>query len=227
MRLVLGFVFAAVALLSIGGRAGASHVLDTGSGYQTGPLYVTVLGHNGDSSFLNSSGSIGQPPNFASIDGIALPYMYCVEIFTDIGVQGTYGVDLSTTGIVHGALVPNAGEIAWLIDNFAASATTQDQQEGLQAAIWQQVYGAAFSVDPVNTGAGIYANYQADILALGSNTAPVSDLLWISPYNGDGSPAQGQVTSFGTRVPEPSTIALLGLGACCFVGVRLRKRFAR
>jgi hypothetical protein len=226
MSRIREFAFAAIALLSIAATAGAGHLLDTGSGYQTGPLYVTVTGHNGDSSFYSTSGSIGLPPNYAALDGIAVPFMYCVDIFTDINVRGVYNADISTAGIINGASISNAGQIAWLIDDVGFTATTPDQQEGLQAAIWQQVYGAAFSVDSVNTGAGIYSNYLADISALGSHTAPVSDVLWITPYDGNGAPLQGQVVpAFGTQIPEPSTIALLGLGVCCY-GLRLRKQFA-
>jgi hypothetical protein len=225
MRIAQGFVLTAV-LLCFSASAQASHVLDTGSGYQNGPLSVAVVGHNGDNPFQTAAGSIGLAPNFASLDGIPLPFMYCVELFTDINVPGSYSADLSTTGVIHGGSIANAGQIAWLVTHIAPTATTQDQQEGLQAAIWQQVYGSDFSVNQAGTGAGIYANYLADLAALGSNTAPVSSVLWISPYNGDGSWAQGQVSAFSTPVPEPATIALLGLGACCVVGLRLRKRFA-
>lgn len=207
--------------------ANAGHLLSTGSGFQNGPLYVSFSNVNNGTPFRTAAGSIGLAPK-ASIDGTPLPFMYCVEFFTDIYVPGTYNVTYGRDGVVHGYVVPNAGKIAWLLDHFGASATTQDLQEGLQAAIWKQIYGAAFNVAPTSagTGAGILAAYNADIAALGNNSAPVGDLLWISPTNADGSYAQAQVTitPIGSTnslqlltapaVPEPGTIgaALSGIG---------------
>lgn len=217
------FLIGVFTVVSAAGRANAGHVLDTGSGYQSGPLYVTFTGVNGGNPFFTTSGAIGLPPNFGSVDGRPVPYLYCVEIFTNINVRGVYGVDLSNNGIVHGGLIANAGQIAWLMDHIAPTATTQDAQEGLQAAIWKQVYGASFNIAPPSdgTGAGIFAAYNADIAALGSNTAPVSDVLWLSPYNRDGSPAQGLITN---AVPEPSTLALASLGGFVLLGYTRRMR---
>ncbi len=222
MRLIRFALLAAVTMLPCAGRATAA-TLYTGQGYQNGPLYITL---NGVGPTQNAGGSIGLPPNNGSVDGVTTPFLYCVEITTDINVPGTYYADLSSTGIIHGALIPNAGQLAWLIDYIAPNATTSDLQEGLQAAIWQQVYGSNFSVDPVNTSPGIYTAYQAALTALGGNTAPVSDVLWISPYNSNGSPAQAQITAFSHPVPEPSSLVLLGIGLCAYAGLRLRKRRA-
>ena len=228
----------ATAVLSNPSRAcaGHMHTLDTGSNFQQGQLDVTVKGHNNDQPFYTTSGSIGLNPYFGSLDGQSVPYLYCVEIFTDILVRGTYGTDVSNDGTVHGSLINNAGQIAWLLDNIGPIATTTsgDAQEGLQAAIWKQVYGANFSV-AAGTSQGILDAYNADIAALGSNTASVSDVLWLSPYNQDGTPAQGLVTSAtnilsisnfdnASPVPEPSSFALLGLGAAGLIISAIRRR---
>jgi hypothetical protein len=223
MRIVNLALIAACAIFASAGRAGATHVheLDTGVGFQNGPLYITLTGVNGGQPFQTSGGSIGLSPNLGAVDGASVPYLYCVEVLTEINVPGTYFSDLSNSGIVHGGLIANAGKIAWLMDNKAPAATTQNLQEGLQAAIWKQVFGSSFSV-AAGTSAGILAAYNADITALGSNVAPVSDVLWISPYTSANSntPVQGLVTSEPHGIPEPSTIVLAALGGLALLACR-------
>jgi hypothetical protein len=188
---------------------------------------VTFTGVNGGNPFFTSAGSIGLGPNFGSVDGVKTPFLYCVELFTDINVPGTYLADLSNNGVVHGGLLANAGSIAWLVDNIGPTALSSDAQEGLQAAIWKQVYGPLFNVAPTSagTGAGILAAYNADIAALGSKTAALSDVLWISPYNSNGTEAQGLVTRATSATPEPATIVTAALGLIGgFVMLRRRQK---
>ncbi|HEY1603388.1 MAG TPA: PEP-CTERM sorting domain-containing protein [Pirellulales bacterium] len=223
MRLFRRAAIAATALLAFSNHVGAT-TLDAGANFQNGPLYITLTGANDGQPFQTSSGSIS--PSF--LDGVPVPYLYCVEITTNINVPGSYFATLSDAGIVHGGLLSNAGQVAWLLDNIAPGATSADAQEGLQAAIWSQVFGANFGLatGPGETSAAIQGFYNADLAALGTNTSPLSDVIWISPYNSDGSNAQGLVTSSSHPVPEPSTAILLGLGIASLVGYSLRKRKA-
>jgi hypothetical protein len=218
---------AAIGIMTSSAPAWAGN-LYTGTGYQNGGLSISLHGgpvHN------EAGGSIGiyDHPTY---DGLELPFLYCVEIETNINVPGTYDTNVTRNGVVHGGLINNAGQIAWLIDNIAPLATSHDDQLGLQAAIWQQVYGSDFVVDQSQTSAGIFSAYTADLTALGSNTAAVDHVAWLSPYNGQGqiSAAQGMVTAGWplppgpSTVPEPSTLGLFGLGALGLAIKAIRRR---
>ncbi len=119
---------------------------------------------------LNESGGNIQPD---TLDGKPLPFLYCIAATVDIQVPSTYDVSVSTAGIYNGNLVNGAGEIAWLMTNLAASAVTTDEQSGLQAAIWKQIYGVNFTLDQVNNDAALVTAYNADIAALGSKYPPL------------------------------------------------------
>jgi hypothetical protein len=88
---------------------------------------------------------------------------------------------VTTDGTTFGTTVPNAGAIAWLLTNRGPTASSVDQQGALQAAIWRMEYGstgfqldgADNSNDPGYNDLNLIADDQADIAALGSQTAPV------------------------------------------------------
>jgi PEP-CTERM motif len=217
-RMVGLAVLGLMAALALGKPAQADSTLQIGSTYPPGfnftlfGNYVTESGGNITSDFL---------------DGKPLTYLYCIAANVDIDVPGTYDVTLSTAGVYNGNVVNNAGEISWLLTNLASSAVTQDEQSGLQGAIWKQIYGANFVLDQVNNDANLVAAYNADITALGTNTAPLSNLIWITPYNADTSVAQGLITL--NSVPEPSSFVLAGsgvLGGLAFTRWKRRVRTA-
>ena len=157
-------------------------------------------------------------PFVGSLDGHPLSSIYCVDIPRTINVVGNYTTTVTDDGTIHGAAVANAGAIAWLIAELGPSATTPDQLNALQAAIWRTEYGTAYQLDGADNGLGgnsatVIADYQADLAALGSNTLPVSTLTWLSPFNSDRSEAQGLAA-----VPEPSSLALVVLGLAAGIG---------
>jgi hypothetical protein len=122
--------------------------------------------------------------------------------------------------------VNNAGEVAWLLTNLASSATNGDLESGLQSAIWSVIYGNNFTLDS-NNPADVISSYNADLTALGSNTAPVSDLLWLSNYDSNNNVVQPFIAlnPLGA-VPEPSSLVLAGTGMA-IVALALRRRFRR
>ena len=156
---VLGFV----ALVTLGERAQAGSTLQIGSNYPPG-FNFTLFGN-----YVNEAGGNITPD---TLDGKPLNYLYCIAADVNIGVPNTYNVTLSSAGIYNGSLVNGAGQISWLMTNLATSAVTQDEQSGPQSAIWKQIYGSDFVLDQVNNNPGLVAAYNADIAALGSNTAP-------------------------------------------------------
>src|SRR5262249_50272474 len=102
------------------------------------------------------------------------------------------------------------------------SATTAVQQDALQAAIWRTEYGDGFQLDGVDNDNGapafnhtIAAAYQADLAALGNNTAPVNRVSWISPGPNPGLPpseGQGLVALAGAPVAPPGAGSTGGPG---------------
>ncbi|HKI20444.1 MAG TPA: Ig-like domain-containing protein, partial [Isosphaeraceae bacterium] len=121
-----------------------------------------------------------------------------------VPTPGTYDATVTNDGTAFGTAVPNAGAIAWLLTNIGPTAHTEDAQAALQAAVWRLEYGLSkFQLDGADNGANddipndptLIADYEADFTALGSNTAPISSVLWISPTdpNQGGSPLQALV----------------------------------
>jgi PEP-CTERM motif/Thioester domain len=191
------FLMAAMAnadTLQIGGNYN-SITLD---GYMSGsnPITATVGGGSILPSYLN---------------GAQLPYLYCIDLYTDIYVPNTYSTLVTNNGAIDGgAAVHNSGQIAWLLDNYAAGAEADtNAQIALQAAIWNVEFGV--TLDPNSNNFGAVSDYNAYLAALGSNTAPVGNFDWLTPEDSNGNLYQGQVTA-PPNVPEPSTMLLLGSG---------------
>jgi hypothetical protein len=132
---------------------------------------------------------------------------YCVDLSRTLFPDTTYdSATVTGDGTSYGTAVPQAGALSWLLTHLGPAATTAVQQDALQAAIWRTEYGTGFQLDGVDNSNGapainaaIAPLYQADLAALGNNTAPVSAVAWISPgSNPDSSPGQGLVALTGT-----------------------------
>lgn len=213
-------VFALAAML--GGGIARADTLTLGGTYQSVNLTV-----NGVSENNVGSGSIGP----SSLNGNTLAWVYCVDLFDDIGVPATYSTTVNYNGVITSesnsaaalgltsGVVNNAGEVAWLLDHYAAGATSSDAQAALQAAIWHVIYGSYVTLGSGNDTT-IVTDYNSDLAALGTNTAALSTIAWLSPSNGSG-PEQGLVTT----VPEPSTSSIMFIGLV-FLGL-MSKRLVR
>jgi hypothetical protein len=137
------------------------------------------------------------------------------------------------------AVLTNAGAIGYLMVTYAPTATTQNQQLALQAAIWKEVYGSEFVLDAnwYNTHgkAEVVTLYNSYLSSIPANTSQyVDDVLWINPYSVTSTTRNGVTTySYTYRqaqvgyipAPLPGTfgMALSFLGAV-FVG-GLGRRF--
>jgi hypothetical protein len=116
---------------------------------------------------------------------------YCLSIDLGISTPHQFNAILANTPSIYNLPVPNAGAIAWLVTHIGPTATTGDQQDALQAAIWHEEYGnPGFQLDGVDdknrpNNPTLIADYRADLASLGSNTAPVTSVDWITPYEVD------------------------------------------
>ena len=206
--------------------------LNLGGNYNGG--IIITGGYLGGGTATEGGGSIGP----SSLNGKALPWVYCVDIPDTVNVPGNYTNALVTNnGMIAGsaanntdggligytnpgalATVNNAVAVAWLAHTFAAGASGYDAEVGLQAAIWHEIYG----VDLVN-GGGAGAAYAADLLALqnaGNLPNYVGQFAWLSPNGNDPNVLQGLLT----QVPDGGmTLMLLG-GTLVGVGT-LRRKF--
>jgi hypothetical protein len=180
------------------------------------------------------------------LNGVALPWIYCVDIPDEVGVPGDYPNALSNNnGTIAGSSsnyshhgitgnpspqgtqegVTNAIYVAWLLHTYAAGATTYDLQVGLQGAIWSQVYSGAV-LTGCNDGSGCVTDYNIDIAALNAAISAgnlpdyTGNYTWLSPSGSSESVDQGLVT----EVPDGGmTLMLLG-GALVGLGT-LRRKF--
>jgi PEP-CTERM motif len=140
----------------------------------------------------------------SSLDGTALPFLYCVDMLHDIYIPGTYATSVTFDGKVHDQSVAHADQVAWLLDQYAsAAAGNATKTAALQAAIWEVIYEQQFTL---NSGApGVLSQYHTYLTDVGS--APVTTSAWLSPV----SPVYGPMQGLVTRVPEPSSTLLLAL----------------
>jgi len=206
--------------LTLGGTAGPQITLSATSPYDPSQ---TVQGGNVPNSTLASNGA-----------GY-LPWVYCVDLQHNITIPGTYDLTTTTTtGIVNGAQVGGSttvsDQVAYLLVNYGSSAITSTEG-ALQAAIWTLEYGAG-TVSSISTDGTIAQMnaYVADAQAH-YTVGERADVTWLTPNKTGGSPPyQGLVTITNLQiqsiVPEPSTLAIAGLGALGFLGYgwKLRKR---
>jgi hypothetical protein len=190
----------------LGGSAALADDLSLGGNY----VPVTI-DENGTATTVG-----GGPITISHLDGTQLTYVYCVGLFTDVFVPDDYPDTIVTrNGVVDGALVNNAGEIVWLLDNFAAAAAANTiDQQALQTAIWSVEYdrqgvNSGLPLVTGDSGQSYYSQYQTDMASLG--TAPLSDINWFSPGDSSSTVYQGLVGPLiPGEVPEPTSILLLG-----------------
>jgi len=210
---------------------------------QLGGNYNTITGDLTAGSELSGTGQStvgGGSITTSYLNGVQLPWVYCVDYDTTVTVPGDYnGTVVSKDGTIHhfggaggpgaGLAVNNAGQVAWLLDNLAAGTVGNTNAEsGLQAAIWATIYNGTngvgtYVLDATANNAIIVADYNADLTALGTNTSALATIDWLSPSTNNGGIYQGLVT---VAVPEPTFYAMAGLLGMGGIGL-LRRRKAR
>ena len=223
-----------LASLACGNRAHADD-LNLGGNFNSFDWTLTV---GTTTTVGGGSGSI----SVSYLNGKVLPWVYCIDIPDNVDVPKDYNTTVVThdgtatfsagnpwAGIPGTTLVGGsatiAGQVAWILDNYANAANTPALQEAVQAAIWKVIYGSDFTVQDSSVNTAM----NNILTALGGNTASVGSVLWLSPdgngQNGAAGPGvyQALVTA---AVPEPSTFAIASLCGAGFVFYGLRRRKA-
>ncbi|MEX0728300.1 MAG: hypothetical protein WD065_18665 [Planctomycetaceae bacterium] len=198
---------------------------------------------------------------------VSLLVMYCIDLTHTINLSTTYQAEINLDGYVvnhvdsgaagSGALTTtstsgtllNAGKIGYLMKEEAfdiytlpINDTKDYQQVGLQAAIWELVYGENFTStllrSPTNdlpmSGSSYWYDKYLDLVESGDFQSYVNDVLWINVKDSSGyRQAQvGYLPSFDPpedidppQVPVPTTLTMLfSLVGTGFLG-RFGKRY--
>jgi len=243
---IAGFAIAAMVLCTSSAKAqftyGTSYAA-TGSGSVT-ITDTTVPGFTSGgyydqygTTLATSSGGAGATP-FIS---------YCVDIshstagYTALDTPALPIVTAFPSGTTVGTDVNGFGRAAWIADTYGIGATGVTQA-AVQIAIWKAEYETT-AADYANLGAG-FITFTGDSygggaltaattmlnasLTAGSGNFAIGKAEWVNYYDSDGSHAQFQLIPVlggqSNPVPEPSTLAIAGLGALGFVGYSLRRR---
>lgn len=206
-----------------------------------GPNFTQTLNYKlFDEAKSSGSGSIDHSTLTTGGQTYDLPFLYCLDILTDVNVGNSYPVTITTDGTISSKLAPtdtlptthtllNADKIAWLLQYAWGIASAPDgsrttaqaeSQMGLQAAIWKQVYGDDFEFGSNTAGITTAYNQYIDALAYAyghGQTGNASSALWLSP--GDGQ-QQALVTVIA---PEPGSLNVWGAGFV-IAAVAMRRR---
>jgi hypothetical protein len=235
----------AIAVLMSSHRVNAAD-LNLGGSYVTIPgadesgLYNPLTNTTGGAATDVSEGGGSVGPS--TLNGTPV-FVYCIQIPVNVFVPGDYNATIVTDNATvdlapdpqYPSLVTqhvaNAGAIAWLLDNIVPGADT-NLQGGLQAAIWHEVYGAGYVLNNSygDSNPLMYAAYVADLALLGSNTAPLATIAWMTPAKST-DPAtiyyQALITQAvpgSVSTPESSSLVVWSLLGAIGIAVGWRRR---
>jgi len=204
---------AILALLAAGAAQAALSTLDVGN-YN---LIAMSTGTWGGGSF-----------DPAKLDGVALPYLYCVDLTLAhaVSVPGSYNATFSTAGTTaeNQALTPLvATRIAWLLTEYATDSDVSEK--ALQASIWNQLDIGWKMLDTSSQHQDYlkYVDYTAAVSGItSSNNDLIDNFYWLSlTTKTTGAIRQGMVTA----TPIPGTVLLMGSGLAGLVGIaRFRRK---
>jgi len=200
-------------------------------------LFATSIKHTGmdTSRGLNieiradgSARNVNAGVNILLVDGLNLVDVFCVNLFTGITLNQTYAamsIDADDYNV-------NGDSAAWLMETFlpvvnaAAGAIRQIDGAALQLAIWDLIHDG---------GDGFAAGRLRATNHTNSSVLAVANEWWLEALDKTGEASvytalpgnrafQQQMYLGESEVPEPSTLAMFGIGALAVIFGSWRRR---
>ncbi|MBN9502054.1 MAG: PEP-CTERM sorting domain-containing protein [Armatimonadetes bacterium] len=180
------------------------------------------VGNNSNSTFLINYGGTktvkGAPIN-AAIDGNPI-VGYCVDLDHAAALNTTYEADTYSAIWLWNL---QGARVGYIYNKYAPLAGDLDHQIALQVAIWESRYDSTlnlnsgtFSTISLNTTVKGYAQAILDDVAAAST---FSDVCVYKGVNGDVQDIIGPAP-----VPEPASMAALGIGAMALIRRRKNRK---
>jgi len=243
----------AMSLCTVPSRGDTQYYASTGVRGTSETVTITDTNINGSGRTISGGYYTNYYTNLSTSSSGSNPVYYntfCVDITheasTTYNPLATTGFPPLTSSYSGGtAINPETvsdtalGYAAWLANTYSASATTPDQQAGLQIAIWKILYNTDRTAAGLEDVTGATYNSVGDI-SFTNNSPATTDAAyyvtqWVNhgeqsssaylvnyagPDSGTGVHAQYQLITY---VPEPSTMAIACLGVLGFAGYGLKR----
>ncbi len=195
--------------------------------FQAGNTFSTIYAVVNGSSSAEGGGSL----DVSYLNGEQLDYVYCLDMFTTVNVPYTYDNTVVTNdGTIYGQAVNNAGEVAWLLQNYGTGGQG-DGAVALQAAIWKVVGEGVytFDIDRTLSTSNQVNLYDTYLTSLVGQSGTVGQFYWITPGKLDstGRLLQYQGLVAPSPVPGPPAVICLATGLIGLWTVRRRKIFEK